>query len=55
MADKPKTGIWNRYKEGTKRKDCPKCGQGYAMAQHKERSTCGNCGYTEFQKKEKKE
>ena len=30
---------------------CPKCGKGVAMAQHKDRKTCGKCHYTEFSKK----
>jgi small subunit ribosomal protein S27Ae len=30
------------------RKDCPRCGRGYFMAQHKERLTCGHCGYTTY-------
>ena len=57
MADKKtKRGIWNLYeKKGDtverKNKSCPKCGKGYFMAQHKDRTYCGNCGYTEFQKK----
>ncbi len=32
---------------------CLKCGPGFLMANHKTRTTCGNCGYTEFNKKEK--
>ncbi|MBS3122310.1 30S ribosomal protein S27ae [Candidatus Woesearchaeota archaeon] len=28
-------------------KSCPKCGQGTFMANHKNRSTCGKCGYME--------
>ena len=56
MADKK--GIWQKYKvNGDKlekaRKDCPKCGQGYALAQHKNRNTCGSCGYSEYKKTEK--
>jgi small subunit ribosomal protein S27Ae len=27
---------------------CPKCGQGYFMARHKDRMMCGKCHYTEF-------
>lgn len=27
---------------------CPKCGSGVFMAQHRDRQTCGNCGYTEW-------
>ncbi len=30
------------------RKECPRCGRGYFMAEHKGRLTCGNCGYTTF-------
>ena len=30
------------------RRSCPKCGAGTLMAQHKDRSSCGNCGYTEM-------
>ena len=26
---------------------CPKCGQGHFMANHKDRYTCGKCGYME--------
>ena len=31
---------------------CPKCGPGVFMAVHKDRVSCGKCGYTEFNKKE---
>lgn len=31
---------------------CPKCGPGTFMAVHKDRTSCGCCGYTEFNKKE---
>lgn len=27
---------------------CPKCGPGVFMATHKDRVSCGHCGYTEF-------
>lgn len=30
------------------RKECPRCGKGYFMAQHANRLTCGNCGYTTY-------
>ena len=33
-----------------KNKFCPKCGVGIFMANHKERATCGKCGFTEFHK-----
>jgi small subunit ribosomal protein S27Ae len=34
------------YQKG---KQCPKCGPGYKLAEHKERRSCGKCGY--FEKK----
>ena len=30
------------------RKECPRCGKGYFMAQHGDRLTCGHCGYTTY-------
>jgi len=30
-----------------KKKVCPKCGKGVFLAEHKDRLTCGNCGYME--------
>jgi len=32
------------------RKICPKCGPGVFLAQHKNRSSCGKCGYTQYNK-----
>jgi len=37
------------------RKSCPKCGQGFFMAKHKDRSVCGKCHYTEFESAAKNE
>jgi len=31
----------------TKHKYCPKCGPGVYLAEHKDRRSCGKCGYTE--------
>lgn len=31
----------------TKHKYCPKCGPGVRLAEHKDRRSCGKCGYTE--------
>lgn len=47
----------NLYKvEGGKvvraRKSCPKCGAGVFLAEHKDRTSCGNCGYTELKRRE---
>ena len=36
------------------RRHCPKCGDGFFLADHKDRLSCGKCGYTEFKKGEKK-
>ena len=33
------------------RKDCPRCGKGYFMAQHGNRMTCGHCGFTTYTQK----
>jgi len=49
----------NFYKiEGDKlvrtHRTCPKCGQGYFLADHYDRWTCGKCGYTIFKRKGKK-
>ncbi len=32
--------------------NCPKCGEGIYLAEHKDRRSCGKCSYTEFVKKE---
>lgn len=49
--EKKNKGRWELYEVsgGLKRKNkfCPKCGQGTFMAQHKDRYTCGKCGYME--------
>jgi len=35
-----------------RKSSCPKCGPGIFLAEHKDRKTCGKCGYTVFNKKE---
>ena len=30
------------------KRDCPRCGKGVFMAAHKDRYTCGKCGFTEY-------
>ena len=37
------------------RRHCPKCGPGVFIAEHNDRFSCGNCGYTEFKSGGKKE
>ncbi|MDA4123704.1 MAG: 30S ribosomal protein S27ae [Thaumarchaeota archaeon] len=57
---KPKVNIqvWKLYKvaeDGATlqrlRKECPRCGHGYFMAEHKDRQSCGHCGFTNFKPK----
>ena len=57
MAEKK--GIWQKYeikgdKIERKNKNCPKCGKGYHLASHKNRTVCGKCGYSEFKTSEQK-
>ncbi|HYA32625.1 MAG TPA: 30S ribosomal protein S27ae [Candidatus Bathyarchaeia archaeon] len=33
-----------------KRQACPRCGEGVFLAEHKDRLSCGKCGYTQFRK-----
>lgn len=32
------------------RKECPRCGRGVFLGEHKDRLACGKCGYTSFKK-----
>jgi small subunit ribosomal protein S27Ae len=34
----------------TKKKNCPRCGPGVFLAEHKDRFYCGKCHYAEFLK-----
>lgn len=57
MTDKPKKGRWTYYsvsdnKLERKKRACPRCGSGTYLAEHKDRLSCGRCGYTEFAKKD---
>ena len=36
------------------RRNCPKGGDGVFLADHKNRLSCGKCGYTEFKGKQEK-
>lgn len=44
MAEKQKSKKPKAYTAG---KQCPKCGPGYRLAEHKNRRSCGKCGYME--------
>ncbi len=61
MADKKaakgEVSVYKLYKvQGDKvtrtKRDCPRCGKGVFMAEHKDRLTCGRCGFTEFTHKD---
>jgi len=44
--------IWEHYKSGKFfGRWCPRCGPGTIIAQHKDRSSCGKCKYSEILKK----
>ncbi|MBI2184873.1 MAG: 30S ribosomal protein S27ae [Thaumarchaeota archaeon] len=48
--------VWKFYKvsgaELTRlKKECPRCGKGFFLAEHRDRLTCGNCGYSSFKSK----
>ena len=44
--------VWKKYKDGkVQGKWCPRCGPGVFLAQHKDRITCGKCGYSEIKTK----
>jgi len=50
--------VWNYYKvedNGIKKlkNKCPRCGAGTFMAEHKDRYSCGKCGYTEWKEERK--
>jgi len=52
-AAKKKSGK-SRHKmyEGgkVKNRSCPKCGEGFLLAEHKDRRSCGKCMYVESKK-----
>jgi small subunit ribosomal protein S27Ae len=55
---KEEKGIHTLYKiEDEKvtrlRPTCERCGPGYFMANHKDRYTCGHCGFTRYKQVEK--
>ncbi|MHB1908837.1 MAG: 30S ribosomal protein S27ae [Nitrososphaerales archaeon] len=52
---RPDTPIYKFYEvKGGKatllRRECPRCGHGVFLAEHKDRLTCGKCGYTSYKK-----
>jgi small subunit ribosomal protein S27Ae len=56
--NKNEKGVNALYKiEGEKvtrlRPTCERCGPGYFMAKHKDRYTCGHCGFTRYRQVEK--
>ncbi|HDI06949.1 MAG TPA: 30S ribosomal protein S27ae [Candidatus Bathyarchaeota archaeon] len=57
---KKEKGVYTHYKiteEGLVRVGvfCERCGAGYFMADHGDRYSCGNCGFTRYKTKAKTE
>lgn len=53
VKKKEQKGVYALYKiENDKisrlRPTCERCGSGYFMANHKDRYTCGHCGFTRY-------
>jgi small subunit ribosomal protein S27Ae len=53
VKKKVQKGVYALYKiENDKisrlRPTCERCGSGYFMANHKDRFTCGHCGFTRY-------
>jgi len=51
--EKKAAQVWKLYqvsgdKLERKNKFCSKCGNGFYLAKHKDRETCGKCGFTNF-------
>jgi small subunit ribosomal protein S27Ae len=51
--------LWKKYTVKSNTLDklvvfCPRCGEGYIMAEHEDRYYCGNCHFTKFKTAEKK-
>jgi len=44
---KPRKKIVKKLNPYASHKYCPKCGPGVALAEHKDRRSCGKCGYYE--------
>jgi small subunit ribosomal protein S27Ae len=36
------------------KKYCPRCGDGFILSEHKDRTYCGHCHYTEIRRTDKK-
>ena len=54
--ERPTSKKWKNYEiKGDsierKNKSCPRCGPGVFLAKHKDRFSCGKCGYAEIAKK----
>jgi ubiquitin-small subunit ribosomal protein S27Ae len=56
--ERPDTPIYKFYelkggKANRLRKECPRCGHGVFLAEHRDRLTCGKCGYTSYKKSQR--
>ena len=55
---KEQQGVYTLYKIDNEkltrlRPTCERCGSGYFMANHKDRYTCGHCGFTRYKQRNK--
>ena len=55
---KEQKGVYALYKIDNEkvtrlRPTCERCGSGYFMANHKDRYTCGHCGFTRYKQTSK--
>ena len=50
---KPRSSLYDISgdKASPKNKSCPKCGQGFFLAEHSDRLVCGKCHYVEAKNK----
>ena len=51
IKNKTPSKKYAKYKSGVAEGFCPKCGPGIFLGKHKDRQTCGKCGYTVFNTK----
>lgn len=54
LKNKRPSKVWKKYKisggKVERSKTCPRCGDGYFLAEHKDRYYCGKCKYVEYKK-----
>ena len=55
VKNKQPSKRWTKYSlsgnKAERKRNCPRCGDGYFLGDHKDRFYCGNCHYMEVKKK----